>query len=108
MDFSETIAASDLKVIWSRHLIEYMKIYDHMTKMAAKPIYGKNLLNFSRAICKWLFKKTFCAFPITCLASFLRATNDCSVYLGFRAHFVQKMPFGCPWPIGLIPESDVR
>ena len=27
MDFSETIAASDLKVSWSRHLIEYMKIY---------------------------------------------------------------------------------
>ena len=26
-DFSETIAASDLKVGRSRHLIEYMKIY---------------------------------------------------------------------------------
>ena len=26
LDFSETIAASDLKVSWSRHLIEYMKI----------------------------------------------------------------------------------
>ena len=26
VDFSETIAASDLKVSWSRHLIEYMKI----------------------------------------------------------------------------------
>ena len=25
-DFSETIAASDLKVSWSRHPIEYMKI----------------------------------------------------------------------------------
>ena len=27
VDFSETIAASDLKVSRSRHLIEYMKIY---------------------------------------------------------------------------------
>ena len=27
VDFSETIAASDLRVSWSRHLIEYMKIY---------------------------------------------------------------------------------
>ena len=29
MDFSETIAASDLKVSWSRHLIEYMKICEY-------------------------------------------------------------------------------
>ena len=26
VDFSQAIAASDLKVSWSRHLIEYMKI----------------------------------------------------------------------------------
>ena len=26
VDFSETIAASDLKVNWSYHLIEYMKL----------------------------------------------------------------------------------
>ena len=26
LEFSETIAASDLKGTWSRHLIEYMKI----------------------------------------------------------------------------------
>ena len=29
VDFSETIAASDLKVSRSRHLIEYMKIYEY-------------------------------------------------------------------------------
>ena len=29
VDFSETIAASDLKGSRSRHLIEYMKIYDY-------------------------------------------------------------------------------
>ena len=29
MDFSETIAASDLKVSESRHLIDYMKICDY-------------------------------------------------------------------------------
>ena len=27
VDFSENIAASDLKVSWSKHLIEYMNIY---------------------------------------------------------------------------------
>ena len=29
VDFSETIAASDLKGSWSRHLIEYMKICEY-------------------------------------------------------------------------------
>ena len=29
VDFSETIAASDLKVGSSRHLIEYMKVYEY-------------------------------------------------------------------------------
>ena len=29
VDFSETIAVSDLKVGRSRHLIEYMKIFDN-------------------------------------------------------------------------------
>ena len=29
VDFSETIAASDLKVSWSRHLIEYMMICEY-------------------------------------------------------------------------------
>ena len=29
VDFSETIAASDLKVTWDRHLIEYMKIIEY-------------------------------------------------------------------------------
>ena len=29
VDFSETIEASDLKVSWSRHLIEYMKVFEY-------------------------------------------------------------------------------
>ena len=29
VDFSETIAASDLKVGWSKYLIEYMKICEY-------------------------------------------------------------------------------
>ena len=29
VDFSETIAASDLKGTWSRHLIEYMKTCEY-------------------------------------------------------------------------------
>ena len=29
VDFSETIAASDLKIGRSRHLIEYMKIFEY-------------------------------------------------------------------------------
>ena len=29
VDFSESIAASDLKVGRSRHLIEYMKVYEY-------------------------------------------------------------------------------
>ena len=29
VDFSETIAASDLKASRSRHLIEYMKVYEY-------------------------------------------------------------------------------
>ena len=32
VDFSETIAASDLKVSGSRHLIEYMKICEYWFK----------------------------------------------------------------------------
>ena len=29
VDFSETIADSDLKVSWSSHLIEYMKVCEY-------------------------------------------------------------------------------
>ena len=32
MDFSETIAASDLKCVRSRHLIEYMKVHEYFQK----------------------------------------------------------------------------
>ena len=37
MDFSETIAARDQKVSWSRHLIEYMKVRQYMVKTLQKP-----------------------------------------------------------------------
>ena len=40
--------------------------------------------------------KNFLCMSYDLLSSFVRATNDCSEDLGFRAHFVQKMPFGCP------------
>ena len=48
VDFSETIAASDLKMSWSGQRTEggtkvYINGPGHMTKMAATPIYGKNL-----------------------------------------------------------------
>ena len=36
MDFSETIAASDLKVCRSRHLIEYMKVCIKVLKVKVK------------------------------------------------------------------------
>ena len=42
VDFSETIAASDLKVSRSRHLIEYMKICEN-SKFAIK---DHPMLNF--------------------------------------------------------------
>ena len=29
VDFSDTIAASDLRVGWSRHLIEFMKVKEY-------------------------------------------------------------------------------
>ena len=34
VDFSETIAASDLKVSRSRHLIEYMKVCEYLRSMS--------------------------------------------------------------------------
>ena len=34
VDFSETIAASDLKVSRSSHLIEYMKVYEYWRSMS--------------------------------------------------------------------------
>ena len=33
VDFSETIAASDLKVCRSRHLIDYMKVCERVLKV---------------------------------------------------------------------------
>ena len=50
MNFSETIAASDLKVGRSRHLIEYMKVYvsiegqGHFLIQKFKPDFLRNSL----------------------------------------------------------------
>ena len=50
VDFSETIAASDLKVSRSRHLIEYMKVHfmyvniegqGHFLTLAQGPVHTK-------------------------------------------------------------------
>ena len=55
MDFSETIAASDLKVSWSRHLIDYMKIcviegQGHFLTLAQGLVHKKNS--------NWIFSET--------------------------------------------------
>ena len=44
VDFSETIAASDLKVSRSRHLIEYMKIQSNLSEASSKGILQNCLL----------------------------------------------------------------
>ena len=53
MDFSETIAARDLKVSWSRHLIEYMKICEfegqgHFLTLAQGCVHTKIQTGFSQ------------------------------------------------------------
>ena len=56
VDFSETIAASDLKARRSRHLIEYMKICSiegqgHSLTLAQGCVHTKN----------WIFFRNYCA-----------------------------------------------
>ena len=41
VDFSETIAASDLKVSRSRHLIEYMKVCEYFLTLAQGRVHTK-------------------------------------------------------------------
>ena len=56
VDFSETIAASDLKVSRSRHLIEYMKIYasidgqGHFLTLAQGRVHTKIQTGFSQKL----------------------------------------------------------
>ena len=48
VDFSETIAASDLKVSRSRHLIEYMKVCEYFMTLAQGRVHTKNQTGFSQ------------------------------------------------------------
>ena len=55
VDFSETIAASDLKVSRNRHLIEYMKMCEYLRSrlfidLGPRPCTYKNL--------NWIFSET--------------------------------------------------
>ena len=55
VDFSETIAASDLKGSRKRHLIEYMKICEYLRSMS--------FLDLSQRLCtyrnsNWIFSET--------------------------------------------------
>ena len=55
VDFSETIAASDLKVSRSRHLIEYMKVVSiegqgHFLTLAQGCVHTKILTKFSQKL----------------------------------------------------------
>ena len=55
VDFSETIAASDIKVSRSRHLIEYMKVCDiegqgHFLTFAQGRVYTKIQTRFSQKL----------------------------------------------------------
>ena len=55
VDFSETIADSDLKVSWSRHLIEYMKIVSiegqgHFLTLAQGRVHTKIQTGFSQKL----------------------------------------------------------
>ena len=59
VDFSETIAASDLKISWSRHLIECMKICEfegqgHFLTLAQGPVGIKIQTGFSqKLLCRY-------------------------------------------------------
>ena len=55
MDFSETIAAGDLKGSRNRHLIEYMKIMSiegqgHLLTLAKGRVHTKNQTGFSQKL----------------------------------------------------------
>ena len=55
VDFSETIAASDLKVGRNRHLIEYMKVCEYCRSMSLLDI---GLRSCTYKIQNWIFSET--------------------------------------------------
>ena len=55
VDFSETIAASDLKVGRSRHLIEYMKICEYCSSMSFLDL-GPMSCTYKNS--NWIFSET--------------------------------------------------
>ena len=55
MDFSETIAASDLKVSRRRHLIKYMKICEYLRSMSFLDL-GQRSCTYKNS--NWIFSKT--------------------------------------------------
>ena len=55
MDFSETIAASDLKVSWCRHLIEYMKICEYWRSRSFLDL-GPRSCTYKNS--NWIFSET--------------------------------------------------
>ena len=55
VDFSETVAASDLKVRWSNHLIEYMKICEYCRSRSFRDLGPRS---FTYKNLKWIFSET--------------------------------------------------
>ena len=55
VDFSETIAASDLKVSRSRHLIEYMKICEYLRSRSFLDL-GPMSCSYEKS--NWIFSET--------------------------------------------------
>ena len=69
VDFSETIAASDLKAIRSRHLIEYMKVCDyegqgHFLSLAQGHVHTKIQPDFLRNNCADLNQIVYESFQV--------------------------------------------
>ena len=61
VDFSETIAASDLKVGRSRHLIEYMKVCEYWPKVV---YIQKFKPDFLRNYCAYLNPILYASFQV--------------------------------------------
>ena len=55
VDFSETIAASDLKVSRSRHLIEYMKVCEYLRSRSFFYL-GRRSCTYKNS--NWIFSET--------------------------------------------------
>ena len=65
VDFSETVAASDLKVSGSRHLIEYMKICEYIRSRPFLDLRSRPFLDLdpiarscTYKISNWIFSET--------------------------------------------------